>query len=95
MQHQMAVSLRDDVARLHEHVEKVDDKVDTMALQVAVNDTHVTRMVKEQTETNAKLEKLDAKVEKLNSLKAQLLGGVAAIGFVVTLVVELLRIWFH
>ena len=95
MQHQMAVSLRDDVARLHEHVEKVDGKVDTMAVQVAVNDTHVTRMIKEQAETNTKIDRLDAKIEKLDSLKAQLLGGIAVIGFIVTVVVETLRIWFH
>lgn len=88
-------AVREDVARLHEHVEKVDGKVDTMAIQIAVMDSHVTRMTKEQSETGAKIKEVDAKVEKLTNLKFQVLGGVGVISFLLFVAAELLRVFFH
>ena len=92
IQHQMVVALREDVARLHEHVEtkvdQVNSKVDTMAVQYAILDTHVTKIIKEVAESRAQL-------GTLLNLRSQLLGGVAVIGFVITAIFEIMRIWFH
>lgn len=95
----LIVTIRDDVARLHEHASEADKKLDAAALQIAVMDTHVTRMVKDQSETDTKIVTVEAKVDavdkKVDKLLNKILGGMSVIGVVVTAIVELLRIWFH
>ena len=80
---------------LHEHVEKIDTKVDTMSIQIAVMDTHVTKMTKENAETREQLGEFREELGEFRNLKAQLFGGMAVMGFIVTAIVEVLRIWFH
>jgi hypothetical protein len=91
----IVTTIRQDVARLHEHVERVDnkvermdDKVDTMCVQFGVLDTHVTNMLKEQARTTEQ-------VGELRNLKFQVLGGMGVIGFLLFLAAEALRILFH
>lgn len=84
-----------ELTRLRDHMETVDGKVDTMAVQIAVLDTHVTKMTKDGSETTIKLEKIDAKVEELRNLKFQVLGGMGVISFLLFIAAEALRVWFH
>ena len=99
MQNQVIVALREDVARLHEHVAKADDKLDTQSVQMAVLDSHVTRMTKEQADTAAQVKEVDGKVDeitrKVEKLTNKVLGGMAVISAFAFVAAELLRIWFH
>ena len=95
----MVGALRQDVARLHEHVEKVDDKMDAQSMQMAVLDTHVTRLIKERSETDLKVDAVEGKVDavdrKVDQLTNKVLGGMAVISFILFVAAELIRIWFH
>lgn len=83
------------LAELHAHAREVDDKLAAIAVQVAVADSHVTTFKDVLNELKQQARETDAKVDALANLKAQVIGGVAVVGVIVTGVVEALRFLLH